>query len=160
MKNTSKGFSLIEMVVVVAIILIIAAIAIPSMVQARSSANESAAVADMQTINVAMTSYVSTYPDVGYAANLNALGGTSCEPADSTSACLIDTVLAAGQKDGYTFTMTSTGTPADQYLAVAVPTSGTGNKSFCSTETSGVHFDATGAAISDHDACLALPEVQ
>lgn len=160
MKNRSKGFSLIEMVVVVAIILIIAAIAIPNMVQARSSANESAAVADMQTINVAMTSYNYNYSHLGYAANLNLLGGTNCEPPDSTSACLIDTVLAAGSKDGYTFTAAGIGTPAEQYLAAAVPVSATGNRSFCTTELGGVHFDASGASITDHDACLALPQVQ
>src|SRR5215469_7441356 len=86
-----KGFSLIELLIVVAIILVIAAIAIPSYLRSRIAANESAAVASIRTLNTAMISYNSAYPTVGYAATLGALAGTTCAPPDSTSACLVDT---------------------------------------------------------------------
>jgi prepilin-type N-terminal cleavage/methylation domain-containing protein len=71
-----KGFSLIELLIVVAIILIIAAIAIPNLLRARIAANESSAVASIRTINTAMISYNSAYPTVGFAANLTALSGS------------------------------------------------------------------------------------
>ncbi|PYQ41375.1 MAG: pili assembly chaperone, partial [Acidobacteria bacterium] len=72
-----KGFSLIELLIVVAIILIIAAIAIPNLLRARMAANESAAASSVRTINTAMVSYITAYPTVGYAATLAALGGAS-----------------------------------------------------------------------------------
>ena len=85
-----KGFSLIELLIVVAIILIIAAIAIPNLLRARMAANESSAVASVRTVNTAEVTYNSTYPTVGFAANLAALGGAlgaACTPS-STTACL------------------------------------------------------------------------
>lgn len=130
-----KGFSLIELLIVVAIILIIAAIAIPNLLRARIAANESSAVASIRTINTAMISYNSAYPTVGYSANLTALGGTSCTPPTSTGACLIDTQLASGTKSGYSFTAVgSGGPPAGSYTAVATPLTPnqTGSRSFCS----------------------------
>ncbi len=161
MKNGQKGFSLLELLAVVAIILIIAAIAIPNLLQAKVSANESSAVSSIQIINTAMTGYNFAHNDLGYAVSLSVLGGTDCNPPSATSACLIDTVLAAGVKDGYSFSAAAIGpAPAEQYLAFAVPLSGTGNRSFCTTELGGIRFDATGAAIADHDACLALPGLQ
>src|SRR5277367_5987767 len=86
-----KGFSLIELLIVVAIILIIAAISIPNLLRARISANEASAVASLRTINTAMISYNSSYPTVGFAANLSALGGscTGTTVPTSTSGCLI-----------------------------------------------------------------------
>src|SRR5438105_236512 len=82
-----KGFSLIELLIVVAIILIIAAIAIPNLLRARIAANESSAVASVRTLNTAQISYNSAYPTVGYAATLAALAGTSCAPPTSAGAC-------------------------------------------------------------------------
>ena len=157
-KRNQKGFSLIELLVVVAIILIVAAIAIPNLLQARVAANESSAVASLRTINTAMITYNSSYPTVGFAPTLTALGGTNCAPPDETSACLIDTLLAAGTKSGYTFN--STGIAASQYFAVGSPISGSGNRSFCSTEDGAIHYDPTGAAIPDHDSCIALTPLQ
>jgi type IV pilus assembly protein PilA len=160
-KKNQKGFSLIELLVVVAIILIVAAIAIPNLLQARVAANEASAVASLRTINTAMVTFASSYPTVGFAPTLTALGGTSCAPPDETSACLIDTLLAAGSKSGYTFTSTGIGSaPASQYFAVGLPISGSGNRSFCSTEDGVVHYDPTGAAIANHDDCLALTPLQ
>ena len=69
-----KGFSLIELLIVVAIILIIAAIAIPNLLRARIAANESSAVSSIRTINTAEISYQSAYPTVGYATVMGALG--------------------------------------------------------------------------------------
>src|ERR1700746_956554 len=95
-----KGFSLIELLIVVAIILIIAAIAIPSLLRSRMLANQSAAASTIRTINTAQVTYMPTYPAVGYAATLVALGpgggGVNACPAagpTNAAACLIDGVL-------------------------------------------------------------------
>lgn len=118
----TKGFSLIELLIVVAIILIIAAIAIPSFLRSRMAANQSAAVGALRTLNTAQISYSSAYPTIGYASTLAALAGSSCTPPSSSGACLIDTTLAAGLKSGYTFTLTSvSGTPASTYNFIANP---------------------------------------
>src|SRR5271154_527127 len=118
----NKGFSLIELLIVVAIILIIAAIAIPNLLRAKMAANESSAVASMRTINTGEISYSSAFPTVGYAPTLSAMGGVApCTPTSST-ACLIDSVLAGGNKSGYTFVANgSGGPPASQYYATAIP---------------------------------------
>ena len=80
-----KGFSLIELLIVVAIILIIAAIAIPNLLRARMAANESAAASSIRTINTAEVSYLTAYPQTGYAAALANLGGASpCTAAIAT----------------------------------------------------------------------------
>ena len=146
-----KGFSLIELLIVVAIILIIAAIAIPNLLRARMAANESSAVASIRTINTGMITYNSSYPTVGYATTLAALGGVApCTPS-STTACLIDSVLSAGTKSGYTFHATGAGgPPTGIYYATGVPVTlnQTGIRSFCSFEDAVVRVQPTGAAIA------------
>jgi type IV pilus assembly protein PilA len=130
-----KGFSLIELLIVVAIILIIASIAIPNLLRARMSANEASAVAAVRTINTAQISYNSAYPTVGFANSLAQLGGTSCAPPTSASSCLIDTQLASGAKSGYSFTISGVaGTPASTYQVIASPITPnqTGVRYFCS----------------------------
>jgi prepilin-type N-terminal cleavage/methylation domain-containing protein len=132
-----KGFSLIELLIVVAIILIIAAIAIPNLLRARISANESAAVGALRTLNTAQISYNSTYGTVGFAHPLSYLAGTSCAstPPTSTGACLIDSALGSGTKSGYVFTLTNvSGTPAATYNFIASPVgpNQTGVRYFCS----------------------------
>ena len=132
-----KGFSLIELLIVVAIILIIAAIAIPNLLRARIAANESSAVASVRTLNTAQISYNSAYPTVGFASTLANLGGTSCAPPTSTGACLIDTQLQSGTKSGYSFALSGvSGTPASTYQVIATPLAPnqTGTRYFCSCD--------------------------
>ena len=147
-----KGFSLIELLIVVAIILIIAAIAIPNLLRARIAANESSAVASIRTLNTAQISYNSAYPTVGFAAGLSNLTGTSCSPPSSTGACLIDTQLASGTKSGYSFSMVGSGSPpASSYMAIGSPLTPnqTGVRYFCSFADAVVRYSA--AAITTCD---------
>jgi len=154
-----RGFSLIELLIVVAIILIIAAIAIPNLLRARMAANESSAVASIRTINTAEITYDSTYPQVGFAAALTNLGGvTPCTPSTAT-ACLIDSVLAAGTKSGYIFAATGGGgTPMVQYYATGTPVTPnqTGIRSFCSFEDAVVRVNPAGTLPGSEGACQAL----
>src|SRR6266545_7533080 len=103
-----KGFSLIELLIVVAIILIIAAIAIPNLLRSRMAANEASAVGSVRTINTSNVTYASTYPNVGFAASMATMGGASPCVAGPLTACLLDPVLAnataaATPKSGYFF---------------------------------------------------------
>ena len=148
-----KGFSLIELLIVVAIILIIAAIAIPNLLRARMSAYEASAVASIRTINSAQISYNSAYPNVGYAATLAALGGTNCNPPTPASSCLIDTQLASGTKSGYTFTMSgATGTPNAAYQIRADPIvpNQTGTRYFCSFADGVIRFGSSSLTTCDN----------
>ncbi len=155
-----KGFSLIELLIVVAIILIIAAIAIPNLLRARMAANESSAVASIRTINTAMITYNSSYPTVGFATALTNLGGAAnpCVSAPA-NACLIDSVLSAGIKSGYTFNAAAIGgVPKTQYYASGSPTTPnqTGVRSFCAYEDAVVRVQSAGGAIANEAACQAL----
>jgi type IV pilus assembly protein PilA len=135
-----KGFSLIELLIVVAIILIIAAIAIPNLLRARISANDSGAVATLRTLNTSQISFTTSYPTVGFASTLLMLGPGAAGVCDSTAACLIDSTLATGQKSGYKyFVSTTPNTPATaqpnfvDYMMAATPVQpGTsGSKNVC-----------------------------
>jgi prepilin-type N-terminal cleavage/methylation domain-containing protein len=154
-----KGFSLIELLIVVAIILIIAAIAIPNLLRARMAANESSAVASIRTINTAQITYNSTYPTTGFAGSLAVLGGVApCTPT-STTACLIDSVLAAGTKSGYLFVAAGVaGTPSVSYYANAKPVTKnqTGIRAFCSFEDAVVRVDPAGVGATSVATCQAF----
>src|SRR5271156_2543623 len=104
MSKSSKGFSLIELLIVVAIILIIAAIAIPNLLRSRIAANQASAVGSLRTLNTAEITYSSTF-NVGFTQTLLYLQppAAGANPT-STAAGLIDSVLSAGAKSGYSFT--------------------------------------------------------
>ena len=130
MHESNEGFSLIELLIVVAIILIIAAIAIPNLLRSKIAANQSSAVASLRTINTSEVTYSSTY-NQGYTSTLAQLGPPASGSATSSNAGLIDSVLSGGTKSGYTFTYTAgtavgASTPSYQVTAnpVAVGTTG------------------------------------
>jgi prepilin-type N-terminal cleavage/methylation domain-containing protein len=166
-KREQRGFSLIELMIVVAIMLIIAAVAIPSLVQSKAKANEASAVASMDAIKTAQTMYMSNYPQAGYAASLSQLGGTAAQCATPTNAaaCLIDSSLSGASappgKSGYIFTVTGGGAQGGvntNYYATAAPLvlNRTGFKSFCITDDGVKRVDPTGGAIGSYAACQAL----
>ncbi len=147
-----KGFSLIELLIVVAIILIIAAIAIPNLLRSRIAANEASAVGSVRTINTAEVTYAATYPEQGFATDLTLLGGTGTS-ATSDAALLLDQVLAAGTKSGYSFTAVGSGgnpptSPNVLYTVTASPVvvDQTGKRYFFSDQSGVIRYNATGVA--------------
>ena len=141
-----RGFSLIELLIVVAIILVIAAIAIPSLLSARIAANEASAVGSIQAIKVADYAYFTAYPTVGYAAGIADLGGTGTPCISSSSnACLLDAsvvnaIPSGTAKSGFVFLATGIapggGTMKTAFVAAASPSVArqTGNHDYCSTD--------------------------
>lgn len=149
-----RGFSLIELLIVVAIILIISAIALPSFLHSKIAANEASAVYSIRTINTAQVTYLTTYPTIGYAATLNALASsTSTTTASSTNAGILDWVLGCTStkcpKSGYNFQLANvSGNPVSSYSVWGTPISvgNTGYRSFCSDNMNPVLVDPTGSS--------------
>jgi len=172
--RSTKGFSLIELLIVVAIILIIAAIAIPNLLQARMSANEASAVGSLKALQSAEVVYFNTYPTVGYSNAIGNLGGPGpCTPS-SITACLIDSFLATSTpggtgKSGYVFLATgivSGGTTYnDAYVTAAAPVlaHSTGNHDYCSTNDGILRSQLANvgdAPVNNLAACLAFAVAQ
>ncbi len=143
--RSRKGFSLIELLIVVAIILIIATISIPYLLRAKQSANESAAIANVRTINSGEATYNTLYPNLGFA-DLKTLGpnGNTCAsgtPGTSTGACILDGNLGCSggssgafcRKDAYEFTITINSSGASYVVFTTPLSSNLGAKDFCST---------------------------
>ena len=144
MRNKQKGFSLIELLIVVAIILIIAAIAIPNLLRSKMAANEASAVGSLRTINTSSVAYSTTY---GRYPNALTDLGPSTAPT-STAADLIDSALVTGTKSGYTFSFTP-GTSNQSYTLIASPVStSTGQRYFFTDQSGVIRYDLSTTATS------------
>jgi prepilin-type N-terminal cleavage/methylation domain-containing protein len=138
--KSNEGFSLIELLLVVAVILVLAAIAIPNFIRSKMRANEASAVQNSRNISTAEVVYSTTY-GIGYSTGLIPLAGDGPN-VNQTNAELIDDVLASGTKSGYIFTYAVITTDAsgnvDSYTLNADPQSSTTGQNHFYTDQTGV----------------------
>jgi type IV pilus assembly protein PilA len=151
-----RGFSLIELLIVVAIILVIAAIAIPNLMRAKIQANEASAVSSIRAINTAQVAYAATYTSIGYANDLAKLGAGTGGVADSNHADLLDWILGCATqpcpKSGYAFAIVNVTTAStgqiSGYSVTGVPRlpGSSGIRGFCSDNMLPVKYDPNGGS--------------
>lgn len=151
LKRKQAGFSLIELLIVVTIILVLAAMALPNFFRSKMSANEASAVASLRTVNTAQTTYAITYPTVGYADELTKLAEPTSGSVSANNAGLIDWVLGCAaqpcEKSGYMLSIINAqGTPVTGYDIIATPKvqGQSGIRTFCSNQVPTVKYDPTG----------------
>lgn len=172
--RSTKGFSLVELLIVVAIILVIAAIAIPNLLQARLAANEASAVGSLSAIKNSEITYSTAYPAVGYSPDIKSLGGAApCTPAPA-SACLLDSFLSASTpgsagKSGFVYLATGivpAGTTLNTaFVAASAPVTArsTGNHDFCSTADGVLRSQIASVGdlpVNNIASCVAFPVAQ
>jgi type IV pilus assembly protein PilA len=163
-RKREQGFSLIELLIVIAIILIIVTVAIPNFTSLQAKANETSAIQSLKTLNMAEMQFQMTNPQAGYTCSIAALGpggagnaqqGTNAPAAGSGEGYISDSQLLAGTKSGYIFAITnckgansSEGGAQNQtvtsYLITATPvTPGkTGRRFFCTDNSQTIHYSA------------------
>ncbi len=152
--SNEAGFTLVELLIVMSVILIIATLALPKLMGVLRTANETSAINSLRTLTSMEGQYNSTYPTHGFACSLAELGG---KPGSGTpgpeAAQLINEDLAGGSKSGYSFKITcgdkNTINNQDQYNSyaiTAVPNSvgRTGNRGFCTDQDAQIHYDPKG----------------
>jgi prepilin-type N-terminal cleavage/methylation domain-containing protein len=166
--HRQQGFSLLELLIVVGVLLIICAITVPNLLRAKVAANESSAVETIRQISSAEISYHTSYPAIGYAPDLKSLGGPAgaCAPSPVT-ACIVDSVVTGGSKSGYIFFAAGFGPGGlaanTQFVASSAPWkfNKTGVRNFCiATDDGSVRGQMGtpgGTPAPDVPTCLAYP---
>lgn len=172
--RSEKGFSLLELLIVVAIILIIAAIAIPNLLRSRMAANEASAVGSLHSLTNAENLYLETYPTVGFASQLGDLGGVDPCTASSTTACIVDNFLATATpgstgKSGYVFLATGVAvggvTYNNEYIIAGAPMAAqhSGSRDFCTMSDGALRSQTANVGDTPPNnvgVCLTYPVVQ
>jgi type IV pilus assembly protein PilA len=153
-RRYDAGFTLVELLIVMSVMLILMTLAVPQYLKVRKTAQEASAVESIHNIVAAELSYSAAYPANGFTCTISQLGGDARSGAPSNqSAQLIDQALTTGQKSGYTFAITNcnkvTINNQDMYTSfevTAVPQSvgKSGDNGFCSDESSTIRKDPTG----------------
>jgi len=146
-----RGFTILELLLVVAIIMTVAALAIPNLLRSKLAAYEAATVHDMRDVVTAQVLYSTTYPDQGFADRLTKLGGPPGAAPGPNSAGLVDWVLGCAKqpcaRSGYWFEITNAmGNPVTSYRVTAVPQvpGVTGMRGFCTNQEATITYDPAG----------------